>query len=282
MESSSKELLRSVRDGSLENIQRALLHNGDVNTTDDSGKTSLMIAAAEGRWSSLSCLKLLIQNGADLNMVDNKGRSAISAIDGDGPVTLMFEKLKVLLEAGADPNKGLFYSFPTLMEIAFDQEKLDIIRLLLRQGADPNLWGFPARAFHCLIRAGHENLIRNMITNGALPEDTLAIWASPSSKIFVSPLTTALFYDKIGLARYFIANLFMTKNDLCDCALRQSTLAASMRGRDIAGLNLLNSLRNKPFPLRILSFVTVSESIGNKAGRHVGIQKTPEIPEDLK
>jgi ankyrin repeat protein len=115
-----------------------------INAKDDEGRTALMYAAYGNREANIDILEALIAAGADLKVVDKRGvtplmsaaetdilagltillkhgaRASIDAKDKDGQTALMyavrgaeqmkFEKVKLLLAAGADPkiqnNKG--------------------------------------------------------------------------------------------------------------------------------------------------------------------------------
>src|SRR5215475_10463057 len=111
------------------------------------GFTALMWAARNG---SEDVVRRLVQGGADMNLKNGDGASAaMIAIYND-----RFDLAKVLWDLGADVNEGSLYTAvemrdSTTDQFAFDGSRLrpnhpnkltalDLIKLLLERGADPN------------------------------------------------------------------------------------------------------------------------------------------------
>lgn len=64
-------------------IELILDHGGNIDITDDNGVTSVMLAT---EYAHIDCVKLLINRGADLVKVNNKGETAVAiAIRRDLP-----------------------------------------------------------------------------------------------------------------------------------------------------------------------------------------------------
>jgi len=81
--------------------------------------------------------------GADVNMIDGNGNTAIS-------VSYFWPEItKLLIEKGADPNKG---SYPALIS-ACNVYSAEVVKILLDAGADPNKTGIsdPSVTFKTLI-----------------------------------------------------------------------------------------------------------------------------------
>ncbi|NBU62756.1 MAG: ankyrin repeat domain-containing protein [Chlamydiae bacterium] len=77
---------------------RLLINNGaQVNSKDPGGRTALWSAVAYGKKESVS---LLLENGAQVNAKDNSGRTALWQAISNGNK----EMVRLLLENGADPN----------------------------------------------------------------------------------------------------------------------------------------------------------------------------------
>lgn len=106
------------------NINARLRHNG---------WTPLMIAVAEGHTTTAV---IILESGAEVNISNNKGRTALmfAAWHGDNEITEM------LLKYGANPNiipnddEGM-----TALMAATTKGYQEIVKMLLKSGADPNL-----------------------------------------------------------------------------------------------------------------------------------------------
>jgi ankyrin repeat protein len=114
-----------------EEIIRLLLNKGaDVNIQDNSGKTALMIAVKN---KNMEIIKLLLKKHADIKAKDNKGRTVlIIASDKDNE-----EIVELLLDKGADVNIQ-DDSGRTALMAAVESRNVDIVKLLLKKGSDVN------------------------------------------------------------------------------------------------------------------------------------------------
>lgn len=61
--------------GAMESVRLHLRSGGDINATDDNGRSPLILAASRGR---LDLCQLLLQQGADPDIRDNKGNDALT------------------------------------------------------------------------------------------------------------------------------------------------------------------------------------------------------------
>jgi ankyrin repeat protein len=80
----------------------------------------------------LNQIKLLLQNGANIDSIDNRGRTAlyVAAIEGRSNI------VSYLLDQGADPNKGASWkSNQRPLHVAAEYGHVNVIRDLLRHGA---------------------------------------------------------------------------------------------------------------------------------------------------
>lgn len=121
----------AVRYGSLEAAE--LLLNAApslANKTSQNGVTPLMTAAQNEK---AGLVKLLITGGADVNIKDNRGYTALMRINLYGGT----EIADALLQAGADPNHIGEKGWTPLMEAAA-KNRADIVDLLLQAGAKPS------------------------------------------------------------------------------------------------------------------------------------------------
>ncbi len=101
-----------------------------------SGKTMLHLATQSG---NLEIVKLLTDSGANINAKDKLGRTPLLTLGGEDEIET--EKiLRFLIEKGADVNiQNKDEDNQTLLMSACDNDKLEIVKLLLEAGANPNL-----------------------------------------------------------------------------------------------------------------------------------------------
>ncbi|KXH54714.1 hypothetical protein CSAL01_13593 [Colletotrichum salicis] len=95
---------------------------------------------------------------------DTCGRTALSwsAINGQTSVT------KLLLEMGADMKMLCCDFAPTPLSLAFDEERTEVIELLLRNGADINLTDKYGRSLlSWATTKGEEGIGKLLLQNGA-------------------------------------------------------------------------------------------------------------------
>ena len=91
------------------------------------GATPLSYAAL---WSDADKLELLLEHGADPNLSDDQGATAL--LLGAGSL----EKVRLLLAAGADPNaRSNLGNTPLIAAAAYPQSKR-VVELLLEHGAE--------------------------------------------------------------------------------------------------------------------------------------------------
>jgi ankyrin repeat protein len=104
----------------------------DVNQKDPEGRTPLMYASFNGH---AEVIRALVKKGADINLQDIYGRSALMmASSGPYPVAV-----KLLLDHGANPNLIDREEHFTALMYAAAEGQLDVVKLLLANGADAKL-----------------------------------------------------------------------------------------------------------------------------------------------
>ncbi|KAH8813594.1 ankyrin repeat-containing domain protein [Flagelloscypha sp. PMI_526] len=122
---------------------------------------------AVGRQVSINVIKLLVENGADLNREEGRYESALSVAALRGSLNVV----KFLVEKGAHVNKwgGIYgYTLPTL-HFAAGNGHLEVVKFLVDKGADVNMggdWlqGFPLNA---AARKGDLKIVEFLVERGA-------------------------------------------------------------------------------------------------------------------
>lgn len=114
-------------------VELLLSHGADINALNDKGFTPLMLAA---KHRGASCMTYMMKYNPDVHVVDRKGRTALHFIARYKGVNIDRD-FEALLKAGIDVNKtddkGL-----TPIFYALDTPETNMVKLLLKYGADPN------------------------------------------------------------------------------------------------------------------------------------------------
>jgi ankyrin repeat protein len=197
-----RAFLAALKRGDIEGMRCALDRGADVNRPIFRGETPLMKAASMG-WSDQSVLKFLLDKGATVNASDDSGKTAYDYADLPGKPTnggaqsLLLERgiitkplgakqlneslrravedgdadmVKALLNRKADPNFiGQYGHHPPVMEAA-SARRVDIVKLLLGHGADPDQVevGIPQRtALVVAAELGDIETVTALIAKGA-------------------------------------------------------------------------------------------------------------------
>jgi ankyrin repeat protein len=186
----SERLYQAVRNDNMATL-RALIKEHGANAKDSHGQTPLMFAAAYG---SLDAMKLLIASGADVKAENDAGATALhwGAYDA--------QKIRLLLESGADPNKASRIGRTPLIVAAGTAGTLEAVKLLLEKGTDVN--AADGNGFTPLIvAAGVDNapVAKLLIEKGA------NINAKANTGQEATPLMSAAHNGNVQLTRLLLA-----------------------------------------------------------------------------
>lgn len=119
------------------NIAKLLIKYGaDPNFQREMGYTAL-IGAAES--TDCDMIALLLENGADPNIQDEDGITALYEISYENDDIDRIKCIELLLKYGADPNIQCFMNKRTPFMLAVKNNDFDIVKILLENGADPNI-----------------------------------------------------------------------------------------------------------------------------------------------
>jgi ankyrin repeat protein len=144
----------------------ALLEMGaDPNYKGRDGDTPLIVASME---SNYGVVDKLVRAGARPNVQGKNGTPLLAAVTGGDR-----DMVRLLLEAGADPNSGLGVDgASTALLAASSRGHSGVVKLLLRAGADPNSGLGVDGASTPLFKAsaaGHELVVKMLLRSRANP-----------------------------------------------------------------------------------------------------------------
>ncbi|EHK47127.1 hypothetical protein TRIATDRAFT_217580 [Trichoderma atroviride IMI 206040] len=143
-------------------IVHLLIEKGaDLNIRDSSGKTAMMFAA----WDKNSeILRMLVENGANLDMVDDKGVCALHYAVVSGSV----DCVRILLAAGADQELLMSENEYSPLLLASEDGQTEIVRLLLENGANPEIKTTePTTPLSVAIAGRHAEVVSILLEYGA-------------------------------------------------------------------------------------------------------------------
>lgn len=163
------KLIEAVFAQDLKALEQAIAQGADVNAQDpSSGSTALMLACSYGFHDMA---ELLLSNGADPDVQDNRGMTALM-----GAVQASRETTELLLDQGADPSirqeTGLTAFTYSVIGVMRSAVPIDVPARLLDRGADVNEAATSGRAtgytpLMTAARGGHAELVGFLIDRGA-------------------------------------------------------------------------------------------------------------------
>lgn len=143
-------LMLAVRTNKIKSVETLLELGADPNTPNDTveyfGENAVIIASTSVR-ASPKILKLLLENGGNPNSVecgvqkDGHGNfipARFFALYEAVPLFEDFEKVRMLVEAGADVNMQTETTGAGAMQQAIALDRMDVLLYLLEHGADYN------------------------------------------------------------------------------------------------------------------------------------------------
>ena len=123
------DLLATIRGGDLAALKLALAGGADANTADARGFTALHYAAL---YSSTGSMTVLIKAGARVNAASKAGVTPLFSAIGD------LDKVRLLIENGADMNVRPASGYSPVRNAAYLESGAPIAEYLLSKGAQPD------------------------------------------------------------------------------------------------------------------------------------------------
>ncbi len=131
---------------------------GPINAQDKTGETALMKAAKN---QNLAAVRLLLKNGANVNLTDNEGHSAVTmAITKEGNTSA--EIIRRLIKAGAKPTEED-------LKAAIEAGRTDITQMLISSGVKPH-----GSMLYAAIDSGKPELVQVLLNGGANACDAIS------------------------------------------------------------------------------------------------------------
>lgn len=158
-------LLHHAVYGTPHNVNVLLSHGANVNMKEPRhGEMPLQSAVIGG---NIDIINVLLENGAEVNATDNTGRSPIHSIFSPLDVDSLRIAQK-LVDHGADVDMAN-ENGRTLLHAAAGVGDLEIVRLLISNGADPKraCKSLQSTPLHWAAAGGDEDVVEYLIANGA-------------------------------------------------------------------------------------------------------------------
>ena len=151
------ELGKALENGNTEEIRILLKADGDLESRDEKGHTSLMKAVI---YRNPELLQFLLEQGANPNVSDSQGDTPLVWAASKN----QNEMVRLLLQHGAEPNRGMFNS---LMWASFHGNE-ETVEHLLSYGSQPDLrsrdgWS----ALMWASERGHQQVVQKLLASGA-------------------------------------------------------------------------------------------------------------------
>lgn len=155
-----RQLLRAAESGSPDLITNVLRDQKiGVNSADDDGYTSLLLASENGQDDAVS---LLIGTGAEVNAKNTAGESCIWLASRYGHE----ETVRMLIENGADLDSADELK-QTAISAATEGGHLRVMEILLDKGADISIRTIYGKtAFGFAVEGGHGSVIHALLAHG--------------------------------------------------------------------------------------------------------------------
>ncbi|MCY9763612.1 ankyrin repeat domain-containing protein [Paenibacillus alvei] len=127
----NQKLIFSAEEGDTDNVLKLLQDGADINATDGRGRTAVVAATYNNKADTV---KALIQKGADINIRDANLNNVLLYAGAEG----LLEIVKLALDAGADPKLTNRFGGTALIP-ASERGHVEVVQeLLSRSGIDVN------------------------------------------------------------------------------------------------------------------------------------------------
>ena len=159
-------LRNAIADKNLRLAEFLLQNGADVDTKNERGQT-LLYGEVE-KANNLEIVKLLVSYGADVNAIDNYRIPVISRAVVSRDINI----IRFLIDNGADiesaesPDKGSQYSSIDLLYYPIIEGRLEIVKLLLENGAKASLEDRPEELLYTTVARGNLHMAQFLLEYG--------------------------------------------------------------------------------------------------------------------
>ncbi len=124
------------------------------------------------RYGNVDAAKLLVDNGAETDVMDDRGGTPMRRAARSGHTTIV----RLLLEKGANPNLEPCSGYDTYLYEAASDDFIDIVESLLDAGADPD-WGgeYGESALDMAIYHGNLAMVRMVLESSGQTNEVMNI-----------------------------------------------------------------------------------------------------------
>lgn len=261
-------------------MEYLLEHGAQVNTHQVDGITPFMLAA---RHSDFDLLLFLINQGADINMVDKRGFSALHhVISWSLSHDIVQTCVQFLITHGANPNIRSSEGSSALT-LALHKRNYSLLGYLLNNTQQQVEWG----DFSFLIKVGERRALQMILVHGIVPSLTVQNnFHRPKEN--QSLLWNALNERWLGIAKFFLLvgylNNFDVTHKLSNIFTERRYIQSQgtlERNTDSQLKTFLDSVYSHPWPLVKLCFVAVSCMMGPSPGREQRVRQSG-LPDRLQ
>jgi len=165
-ERKEERFAKAVSAGDIDMVRLLIKKGANINVKDRKGVTALMEATGKGY---IDIARLLIEKGADVNAKSDEGLTSLMDVSFKGNV----EMVKLLIERGADVNAKENGGRTALIHTSA-KGNIEIVKLLIEKGANTDgayLYAIAAgnNEIADLIRESSERVQRSFVINRELP-----------------------------------------------------------------------------------------------------------------
>jgi len=156
----SHPLIVGSSENLIDSVRCLLQHGADSNVTNTDGETALHCAARDGH---REIFMELLSNGADVNLVDNNHNSALHLAARKGQHAILSELVKVYMNVNYANKLGM-----TALHEAAAGGLCDVIEAFLNSNADINAKNrYGDTPLHRAAREGRKDALKTLLKNGA-------------------------------------------------------------------------------------------------------------------
>jgi ankyrin repeat protein len=168
----NQSLLIAAENDNVATIKELIIKGADINVQDSSGSSALFISSLKG---NKEIVNLLLDANADVNTALTFGTTPLAIASQQGHT----EIVKRLLEANADVNASLTNGVAPLY-VAAQNDNIEIVKLLLKARANVNaVMTGGATPLYIASERGHTEIVRLLIVANANVNTSLANGVTP-------------------------------------------------------------------------------------------------------